>query len=130
MPDAAEVAGAVAIPVHAGLRGSLGRLARGRVLVVGFFASARCAPAVGDFSLSWRSGAPGDGFSRLAPVEGVELFADARLLEVLRTGAPELRAGGVLRRGTPTIYLGNPERWLEFLDGPTALRGRGRGTRG
>ena len=109
----------ITVAMHPGLLGSLARLARGRALVIGYYASARCGTVVGDLSTSWRTGSPGDQFRRLAPMEGVELFADARLLEVLRAGAPELRAGSALQRGTPSLYLGQPERWLEFLDGPT-----------
>jgi hypothetical protein len=112
----------ISIAVHPSLRGSLARLGRGRALVIGYFASARCGVVVGDLSISWRSAAPGGRFRRLAPVAGVDLFADVRLLEVLEEAAPELRPPSILRRGTPTIFLGLPERWLEFLEGPTVLR--------
>jgi hypothetical protein len=118
----------VSIAVHPSLRGSLARLARGRTLVIGYFASARCGAVVGDFSISWRSDPPGERFRRLAPVENIDVFADARLLEVLETAAPELRPGGVLRRDTPTVHLGIPELWVDFLEGRTLMPARGRRT--
>ena len=103
------------------LRGRLAALAAGRVLVVGYFASSRCGSVVGDFALSWRIEAPGPGFLELAAIEGVSIYADRRLLDVLGRAAPELRPGGVLRRGTPAVWLGNPERWIEFLEGPLVM---------
>jgi len=119
----------IAIGLHPSVHGSLARLARGRILVIGYFASARCGTVVGDFSVSWRSKPPGDRFRRLAPVEGVDLFADARLLDVLAAAAPELRPGTIFRRSTPTVYLGIPERWIEFLEGPRVLPAHARRTR-
>jgi len=112
----------ISIAVHPALRGSLARLARDRALVISYFASARCGVVVGDLTISWRSTAPGAKFRRLEAIEGVELFADARLLEVLASAAPELGSPSILRRGTPTLSLGLPERWLDFLDGRTASR--------
>jgi hypothetical protein len=112
----------ISIGVDPTFRGSLARLARDRALVISYFASARCGVVVGDLSTSWRSTAPGAKFQRLEAVEGVELFVDARLLEVLASAAPELGPPSFLRRGTPTLSLGLPERWLDFLEGRPASR--------
>ena len=106
------------------LRGRLATLAAGRTLVIGYFASRTCCCVVGDIAVDWRSSPPGPGFLELARVDGVPLFADERLVDVLDGARPELRPGGILRRGTPSLWLGIPERWIEFLEGPTVLARR------
>ena len=114
----------IAIGVDPGLRGSLARLARGRKLVIAYFASRTWGWVIGDFSLSWRSAAPDRRFQRLAPLEGVDLYADDRLLDVLANAGPELHPGSFFRRDTPTMYLGFPELWIDFLEGPRVLAAR------
>ncbi len=103
------------------LRGQLATLGAGRVLVIGYFASWRCGVVVGDFSISWRKAAPGPGYVELTPIEGVLVYADRRLLDVLRRSNPELWPGGVFSRGTPSIRLALPEQWIAFLEGPTVM---------
>ena len=112
------------IVLNGQLRGQLATLGAGRVLVIGYFASRRCAVVVGDFSISWRMAAPGPGYVELTPIEGVLVYADRRLLEVLRRSNPELWPGGVFSRGTPSIRLALPEQWIAFLGGPTAMMRR------
>ena len=111
----------LAIAIHPDLRGSLAGMARGRRLVIGYVASARCGTVVGDLSLEWRSETPSPRHRRLAPVEGIELYADERLLGVLAIGQPELRPGSLLRRGTPRLQLSRPEFWIDFLEGPSVM---------
>jgi hypothetical protein len=120
MPDAGPATG-VAIAIHPSLRGSLAELGQGRNLVIGFFASVRCGPPIGDLTVAWQTPEPGTGFERLAQLEGVPTWADERLLGVLASAAPELRPGGVFSRGTPSLFLGFPERWIDFLDSPAAV---------
>lgn len=112
----------IAVAVHPRLMESISRLARGRALVIGYYASARCGTVIGDLSTSWWDVVPVDRFRRLAPIRGVDVFAEAGLLEVLRRGAPELRAGSILTRGRPTLRLGKPELWLDFLASPLVGR--------
>ena len=112
------------IVLNGRLRGQLATIAAGRVLVIGYFASRRCAVVVGDFSISWRKAAPGPGYVELTPIEGVPVYADRRLLDVLRRSDPELRPGGLFSRGTPSIRLALPEQWIAFLEGPTAMARR------
>jgi hypothetical protein len=104
--------------VHGSIRGRLHSMAAGRVLEIGFFRSSRCGSVVGDFTLSWRRVPPGSSHVALILVEGVSVFADRRLLDVLRRAGPELRLGAWLSRGTPTIRLAVPEYWIDFLDRP------------
>ena len=103
------------------LLGNLATLSSGRVLLIGYFASRRCGVVVGDFSISWRKAAPGPGYAELTPIESVPVYADRRLLDVLRRSNPELRPGGLFSRGTPSIRLARPEQWIAFLDGPTVM---------
>lgn len=109
------------IAVERHLRGRLATLATDRVLVIGYFTSRSCCAVVGDFSVSWQREAPGPDFLLLPPIEGVPLYADRRLMAVLREGLPELWPGGPFRRDTPTIRLAIPERWIQFLGEPTVV---------
>jgi hypothetical protein len=104
------------IAVHCSISGRLRSMAAGRSLEIGYFQSNRCGSRVGDLTMTWRLVPPGDSHVALIPVEGVSVFADRRLLEVLRRGAPELRLGGWLDRKTPSLWLGVPETWIDFLD--------------
>jgi hypothetical protein len=106
------------------LRGRLSSLADGRVIVLGYYASRSCCSVVGDLAVDWRSPPPGPGFLELDPMDGVPVFADVRIIDVLLRGAPELRPGGIPRRGTPSLWLGIPECWIDFLEGPTVLTRR------
>ena len=114
----------VSIAVDPRLHGRLATLATGRALVIGYFASRRCGAVVGDFAVDWQTSPPGPGFLELAPIDGVAAFVDARLVDVLVDARPELRPGGILRPGTPSVRLGIPERWIEFLEGPIVLTRR------
>ena len=114
----------LSIVLNGQLRGQLATLSAGRVLVIGYFASRRCAVVVGDFSISWRKAAPGPGYVELTPIKGVPVYADRRLLDVLRRSDPELRPGGLFSRGTPSIRLALPEQWIAFLEGPTVMARR------
>lgn len=106
----------ITVAVHPSLRGSIERLARGRTLVLGFFTSTCCGGAVvGDLRVAWEGAKPSVGYRHLSPIEGVEVVADERLLDILSSALPELRPGGPLHRGSLTLRLGRPERWLEFL---------------
>ena len=118
----------ISIALDADLHGSLAGLARGRRLVIGYFAARRCGTVVGDLSVAWHVEPPASWHRRLAPIEGVEVYADERLLGVLDIGRPELRCGSLLRRGTPRLHLSSPECWIDFLEGPTVMSRRGRRT--
>ena len=113
----------VTIGLAAELRGRLAGLAEGRTLAIGFYAS-RCGPsvAVGDITVSWLEGAPPPGSVALAPVEGVPLVTDERLVEILRDSGPTLLLGGPVFARHLAIRLERPELWIDFLSRPGALR--------
>lgn len=112
------------VRLSAPLAGQLAILAAGRALHVGYDAVRRCGIVSGDFTVSWRDAPRPAGFVELASVEAVPIFVDERLLDVLRRADPELRPGRLLNRRTPTIGLGRPDLWIEFLDGPVVMARR------
>jgi hypothetical protein len=105
------------IGIHASIRDRLQSMSAGRVLEIGYYRSSRCGAVVGDLTVSWEVRPSGPSQVAIKPVEGVPIFADRRLLDVLRRAGPELRPGGWLHRGTPSIRLAAPERWIDFLEG-------------
>jgi hypothetical protein len=114
----------ISIGIDPGLRGRLAAFAKGGSLVLDYFASRRCSVTVGDLTADVRTEAPGSGFVELAPVEGVRLYAEARLLPVLREAGPGLRqARGVFGRHL-AVSLDRPERWIAFLEQPGILTRR------
>jgi len=106
------------------LRGRLGALGRGRTLAIGFYASRCCTSvAVGDLTVAWVEGAPPPGSVALAPLEGVPLVTDGRLVELLRAAGPTLVLGGPVFARHLALRLERPELWIDFLGRPAALRG-------
>ena len=114
----------VGIGIESSLRGDLAGLARGRVLVIDYFASRRCSVVVGDLTAQFTKRSPGSGYTELAAIEGVRLFTDLRLLPVLRDGEPTLVIGGPPFARHLAVRLERPERWLDFLDEPGILAGK------
>jgi hypothetical protein len=116
----------VSIGLDPALRGSLGELARGRVLVIDYFASRGCSFVVGDLTCELRSSPPASGFTELAAIEGVRLFVEPRLLPVLADAGASLRIGGPPFGRHLAVDLEEPEQWLAFLDQPGVLAGKQR----
>jgi hypothetical protein len=108
------------------LRGSLAQMAANRVLVIDYFASQRCSVVIGDLTCQLRATPPGPDYVELAPIEGVRLFAEMRLLAILGDGGPSLRMGGPLFARHLAVDLEEPERWIDFLEGPGVLAGKRR----
>jgi hypothetical protein len=123
----------VSVGVEADLRAHLGTLAKGRVIVVDYFATRRCSVTLGDLTVDFRGTPPTGGQVELAAVEGVRLFADRRLLPLLRDAGPTLRRAGRLSWRQLVLRLDRPEAWLELLEQPGMLAGKrafpGRGSR-
>ncbi|HEY8867867.1 MAG TPA: hypothetical protein VIM30_00590 [Candidatus Limnocylindrales bacterium] len=114
----------ISIGIDPALRGRLGAIASSGSLVLDYFASRRCSVTVGDLTADVRTDAPGSGFVELAPVEGVRLYAQVRLLPILREAGPSLRLGrGVFGRHL-AVGLEQPERWIAFLEEPGVLARR------
>jgi hypothetical protein len=116
----------MALAVEPTLRASLGRLANGRVLVIDYFASRRCSVVIGDLTGDFREAPPGPRYAELASIEGVRVFAESRLLDVLGDAGSSLRLGGPPFARHLAVELDRPERWIDFLEGPGVLAGKQR----
>ena len=95
-----------------------------RVLVIDFFASRRCGVTIGDLTADFRARPPGAGYVELAPIEGIRLFAESRLLPTLRSADPWLHLGGPVFARHLALRLDRPEAWIDFLDEPSTLARR------
>ena len=115
----------VSLGVEPTLRGSLTRLANGRVLVIDYFASRRCSVVIGDLTVDFGDAPPGPGYVELASIERVRLFVESRLLAVLDAGST-LRLGGPPFARHLAVELDRPERWIDFLERPGVLAGKHR----
>lgn len=102
--------------------------ARGRTLLIDFFASQCCTSVlVGDLETRWIDPGQDAGFERIGSVNATPIVADSAITAVLREGGARLVAGGLLGRSLQ-VRLDTPEAWLDFLDTPAARRMHGRGS--
>lgn len=69
----------------------------------------------------FRTKAPGPGYAELAPIEGIRLFAEKRLLAILREAAPSLQLAGPSFARHLAVALDQPESWIGFLEQPGVL---------
>ena len=116
----------ISIGVGPTLRGSLARLATGRVLVIDYFASRRCSVVIGDLTGDFGDTPPGPGYVELASIEDVRVLAESRLLAVLGDARSTLRLGGPPFARRLAVELDRPERWIDFLERPGVLAGKRR----
>jgi hypothetical protein len=116
----------ISLGVEPTLRTSLAQIANGRVLVIDYFASRRCSVVIGDLTGDFEDTPPAPGFVELANIEGVRVFAEARLLAVLVDAGSTLRLGGLPFARHVAVELDRPERWIDFLDRPGVLAGKRR----
>jgi hypothetical protein len=114
----------ISLGVEPTLRGSLARLANGRVLVIDYFASRRCSVVIGDLTADFEDAPPGPGYVRLARIENVRVLAEPRLLAVLGEPGTMLRLVGPPFARHLSVELDRPERWIDFLEGPGVLAGK------
>lgn len=114
---AAEVQGysPIGLRLEPELASRLPELARGRALVIDYFASGRCGATVGDLTVSFVESPPGEDYLELEPLGAVPVFAERALLAVLARGAT-LRLAGLPFAQHLALTLDEPERWLDFLE--------------
>jgi hypothetical protein len=103
------------------LRGRLAQLAASRVVVIDYFASRRCSVVIGDLTVDFEDEPRRPGYVELASVERVRIFAESRLLAILRDAGFTLRLGGPPFARHLAVDLDRPERWIDFLDEPGVL---------
>jgi hypothetical protein len=74
---------------------------------------------------TFRAVEPGPDYVELDPLEDVRLFAEARLVALLAdAGATLMWAGPPFARHI-AVGLDRSELWLEFLDRPGVMAGKG-----
>ena len=114
----------ITIGIDDALRPQLAELAAGRALVVDFFASRRCSVTIGDLTADFRRDPPGPAFAALAPLEGVLIYVERRLLPVLAAAVATVRLAGPPFARHLALSLDPAECWIDFLDGPSVLSGK------
>ncbi len=115
----------ISLGVEPTLRGSIAQLAKGRMLVIDYFASRRCSIVIGDLTVDFEVTPPGRGYVELASIKSVRVFAASRLLGILDAGS-SLRLGGPPFARHLAVDLDRPERWIDFLEAPEVLAGKRR----
>lgn len=116
----------ISVGIELALRTRLPDLAAGRPLVLDYFASRTCSQVIGDLTAAFRRQPPGAAYVELASIEGVHVFAEQRLLPVLKDAALTLRFGGPTFARHLAVSLDPGSRWIEFLEEPTVLAGKRR----
>lgn len=114
----------VRMDIEPGLRLDLVADAAGRVLVIDYWASRRCGVVTGDLTAAFQSVRPGRPYLELEPAEGVRVFAEERLIDLLAVGGPRVRRGGPLFARHLSVDLARPELWLDWLGRPGVMRGK------
>lgn len=111
----------VVVGIDPSLRSSLAEQACGRSLVIDSYRSWHCGTWIGDLTVRWRPVDLGPDYVELAPLDGVRLFANGRLLGFLRAAGPVVRRGGLPFRRGLGINLERPDLWIDYLDHPTSF---------
>jgi hypothetical protein len=113
------------VGLTADARSSMRSVARGRSLVIDYFASHRCGPPVGDLTARFIAEEPGSTYLELDPIEDVRLFVEVRLVPLLAAAGVTLRWAGPPFARHLAVVLDRPGLWLEFLDRPGVVTGKG-----
>lgn len=116
----------VNVGVDPALRARLADLSCGRPLIIDYFASRRCGVVIGDLIVEFQQGPPNGSYVMVASIEGVEVFAENRLVPVFEDAALTLRLGGPVFARHLAVSLDPGSRWIEFLEQPNALAGKQR----
>ncbi len=114
----------VNLEIDLALRPQWTELAAGRTLVVDYFASRRCSVTIGDLTADFRRDPPGAAFAALAPLEGVPMYVERRLLPVFADAVATVRLAGPPFARHLALSLDPADRWIDFLDGPSVLSGK------
>lgn len=117
----------ISLGVEPALRASLARLAHGRVVVIDYFASRskRCSVVIGDLTGAFGNADPGPEYVEFASIEGVRIFVESRLVTVLDDARATLRLAGPPFARHLSVELDPPEHWMDFLERPGVLAGKG-----
>ena len=106
------------------LRAELPRLVAGRAVIIDSFASARCGVVVGDLTVDFGPEPDARTHAKLAEIEGVPVYAEARLVPLLEESGPSLDRRRLPFGRLVQLTLDQPEHWLDFLQKPGVVRRR------
>ena len=106
----------ISVGLATDVRPTLRSVAGGRVIVIDCFASHRCGLTIGDLTAHFQAAEPGPGYAELWALEGVRLFAQMHLLNLLAAAGVTLRWRGSWFARRLALELDRPELWLEFLE--------------
>jgi hypothetical protein len=105
----------IELEIEPQLRRGLANRARGRPIVIDYYASRRCGLTVGDLTVAFATRPLERWYIELVPIDGVKVLAEERLVQLLSDGAT-LRKAALPLGDRLGISLAHPEHWIEFLD--------------
>jgi hypothetical protein len=106
----------VRLEVEPNLNQALPQPARGRPLIVDYYAVPLRGIRVGDITACFRSRLLEPCYVELEPINGVRALAHRRLLELLTEGGATLRLAGALAFRQVAVIIAHPERSIDFLE--------------
>ena len=115
MIDPIVGASPVELDIEPELRRRLFDLARGRPIVIDYYASRHCGLTVGDLTVRFATRPLEPRYLELVPIEGVRVLAEQRIVRLLSDGATLRKASLPFSRHLG-ISLTHPERWIDFLE--------------
>jgi hypothetical protein len=77
----------IEVEVEPQLRRGLANRARGRPVVIDYYASRRCGLTVGDLTITFATRPLKGRYIELVPIDGVKVLAEERLVHLLSEGA-------------------------------------------
>jgi hypothetical protein len=123
--DPVVASSSVRLDAQPNLNQALPQLARGRPLIVDYYAVSFRGIRVGDITAGFASSLREPCYVELEPINGVRVLAHRRLLGLLTEGGATLRLAGVLSLWHVAVILPHPERWIDFLERCPARAQRG-----
>ena len=106
-------------PIHIDVDDEVARdlvaIARGRPLVVDYFANRHGALTVGDLTVGFANEPLEPRYVEIHQIAGVRTLVERHLIKLIRHGAT-LRRKHPLLGGGLTVCLAQPEQWIEFLE--------------
>ena len=120
--DPVVAASSLRLDVDPNLREQVGHLARGRPLIIDYYAVPLRGIRVGDMTARFASRPLEPRYVELRPVDGVRVLAHHLLLELLTDGGATLRLSGIGPFRHVAVTLPRPERWIDFLERCPARR--------
>jgi hypothetical protein len=113
----------IELDVDADVARALPALARGRPIVIDYFAARHGALTVGDITVDFRAGGLDPRYVEIEPVAAQRVIVERHLLSLVADGARLVWVRRLLGRRL-AIRSDQPERWISFLERHPANHGR------